>query len=147
MKKKQFKPKKQIKHLDKDFGLGQDIKIEFWSDPSRVVIFDLLEIFGMSGTEELDEIPEADKEKMNTRYFECASLILLDCDIEGIDFSTPQSTEEAFDDERLPWGIFHQALLMYISELIDEYQVLKNALGRVKELSNSGEENSSDKES
>lgn len=147
MKKKQFKPKTVIKHLDKDFGLEQDIRVEFWADPSRSVIFDLLEVFGMSDTDELDEIPEAEKERMNARYFECASMILVDCDIDKIDFSTPESTEAAFDDDRLPWGIFHQALLMYLAELMEEYQVLKNALRRVSELSSSGKESSKNEES
>ena len=77
---------------------------------------------------------------MNRRYFECASMVLVDCDIKGIDFSTAESTEEAFDDERLPWGIFHQAMVMYIARLTTEYEVLKNALRRARALSDSGNE-------
>ena len=146
MKKRQFKPNTQTLHLEKDLGLGQDINIEFWVDPSRQIIFDLLEIFGLSGTDSMDEIPEAEKDRMNRRYFECASAILVDCDIEGIDFSTAESTENAFDDERLPWGIFHQALMMYVARLTDEYQVLKNALRRVKELSASTEDSKNEEE-
>lgn len=145
MKKKEFRPNTVVLNLRKDLDLNQDINIEFWADPSRQVIFDLFEIFGLA-SDELDEIPEADKEKMNARYFECASLILVDCNIKGIDFSTPESTDEAFDDERMPWGLFHQALLLYVSRLIDDYEVLKNALRRVRELSNSGEEKKSEQE-
>jgi len=144
MKKKQFRPKTTKLHLDKDLGLGQDITIEVWTDPSRQIITDLFEILG--ATDRLDETEEADKEKMNRRYFECASMVLMDCDIEGIDFGTAESTEEAFDDERLPWGIFHQAMIMYISKLTEEYEVLKNALRRVKMLSDSGNEAKSEQE-
>ena len=146
MKKKDFKPNTIVVNLRKDFDLNQDINIEFWADPSRQVIFDLFEIFGLA-SDELDATPAADKEKMNARYFECASIMLVDCDIKGIDFSTPESTAKAFDDERLPWGLFHQALLLYISRLIDDYEVLKNALRRVRELSNSGKEKKPEQES
>jgi len=145
MKKKEFRPNTVTLNLRDDLPLKQDISIEFWADPSRQVIFDLFEIFGLA-SDELDDIPEADKEKMNARYFECASLILVDCDIKGIDFSTPETTTAAFDDERLPWGLFHQALLLYVSSLIEDYEVLKNALRRVKELSNSGTEKKAEQE-
>ena len=57
MKKRQLKQNTEILHLEKDFGLGQDIKIAFWKDPSRTVIFDLLEIVGLSSTDDLDEMP------------------------------------------------------------------------------------------
>ena len=84
---------------------------------------------------------------MNTRYFECASLIFVECDIEGIDFSTAESTEEALEDERIPWGTVHKALILYLARLTDEYEVLQNVLRRVKVLSNSGTENQSNQES
>lgn len=138
MKKREFKPNTVERHLEKDFQLGQDITVELWQDPSRRVITDLFEILGASDS--LAEKTEADKEKMNRRYFECASMILIDCDVKGIDFSTAKSTEKAFDDERLPWGIFHQTMVMYIAELTEEYEVLKNALRRVRALSDSGNE-------
>ena len=144
-KKREFKPNTVTLNLREDLDLNQDINIEFWADPSRQVIFDLFEIFGLAN-DELDEIPEADKERMSSRYFECASLILVDCDIKGIDFSTAESTDASFDDERLPWGLFHQALLLYVSRLIEDYEVLKNALRRVRELSSSGEEKKSEQE-
>lgn len=147
MKKKEFKQNIEILHLEEDFGLGQDIKIAFWKDPSRAVIFDLLKIVGVTREDDLSEMPEIEREKMNTRYFECASLVLVECDIEGIDFSTAELTEKAFEDERIPWGTFHKALIMYLARLTDEYEVLKNVLRRVKELSGSGNENQNSQES
>lgn len=145
MKKRQFKPNTVKLHLDKDLQLGQDITIEVWEDPSRQIIADLFQIMG-SQDSDLDEMEELDKERMNQRYFECASMMLVDCDIEGIDFSTPESTELAFEDERLPWGIFHQAMILYIAKLTEEYEVLKNALRRARALSGSGNEVKSEQE-
>jgi hypothetical protein len=139
-KKKQFKPNTTILNLKKDFPLEQDIELEFWLDPSRQIIFDLFEIIGAT-TEEVEESTDEEKIRMSKRYYECASLILIDCDIEGIDFSTAESTEAAFEDERLPWGIFHQAMVLYLDKLMTEYDMLKNVLRRANVPSDSGETN------
>jgi hypothetical protein len=111
-----------------------------WTDPSRSVLLDLIKIFGWtkSGTDK--KLTKEEIDEMDDRYFECASLVLVDCDIENIDFDTPESTRAAFGDDRLPWGIFHQALLLYVGILMDEYIALKNVLRRAKETSNSGKE-------
>jgi hypothetical protein len=146
MKKREFKPQTKILNLDKDLNLGQDINIEVWKDPSWQACWELLAIFGLNEADELKNMPTADKEKMNEKYFYYASMILIDCDIKGIDFSTPEATEASFNDERLPWGIFHMALMLYMGELTREYSVLKNAIRRVNELSNSGTENSKNEE-
>lgn len=147
MKKKQFKPKTVSKHLDKDFELGQDITVEFWKDPSRKVILDLLEILGSSSSDASSR-DEDEAAKMDIRYYECVSLIIVDCNIEGIDFDTPDSARAAFDADFLPWGIFHQAMMMYVAELTREHEILKNVLRRVsgkqnppEEDLNSGDEN------
>ena len=146
MKKKKLKQNVEVLNLKKDLGLEQDITVAFWKDPSRTVIFDLINIVGTSRNDDAEDLPDADKEKMNNRYFECARLMLVDSDVEGLDFSTPESTIAAFDDERIPWGTFHVAMIVYLSRLTDEYEVLKNALRRVRELSDSGNEKQNSKE-
>ena len=147
MKKKKLKQNVVALNLKKDLGLDQDITVEFWKDPSRSVIFDLINIVGASRTDSDTPPSDEESEKMHSRYFECASLMIVDSDVEGLDFSTPESTAASFDDERIPWGTFHMAMLIYLSRLTDEYEVLKNALRRVKELSASGSENQSSEES
>jgi hypothetical protein len=146
MKKRQYKPQTKILNLRDDLGLDEDINIEVWRDPSRQACMELLLIFGQQNSDAVKELSEEDAAKMNDTYFHYASMILTDCDIKGISFSTPEETQKAFDDERLPWGIFHMALMVYLSRLTDDYQVLKNALRRVRELSNSGNENSENEE-
>lgn len=146
-KKRAFKPNTVIFNLKKDLALNQDINIEFWIDPSRPIMLDLIRILGYSNSGRMSELSQEEIQEMDDRYFECASLILVDCDIEGIDFSTPESTREAFEDDRLPWGIFHQAILLYTGHLMDEYSALKNVLRRVRNPSNSGEnENNQEQE-
>jgi len=147
MKKKPLKQNVSILNLKKDLNLEQDITVAFWKDPSRAVIFDLLEIVGLSGAPDISEMPDADREKMNRRYFECVSLMIVDSDVDGLDFSTPELAEESFEDERIPWGTFHKAIIVYLARLTEDYEVLKNVLRRVKELSNSGKKDQKNEES
>jgi hypothetical protein len=126
-----------MKHLDKDYDLEQDITVEFWKDPSRKVVMDLLEILGRQTS---DSITEEEAERIDVRYYECVSLIIVDCDIEGISFDTPDESRAAFEAEFLPWGIFHQAMMLYVAELTREHSILKNVLRRVSAKQNPPEE-------
>ncbi len=146
MRKRQYKPKTKILNLDKDLGLSEDINIEVWTDPSRQACIELLTIFGRQNSDGIKKMSDEDAQKLDDTYFHYANMILVDCDITGVSFATPAKTKEAFDNENLPWGIFHMALMVYLSQLMDEYQVLKNALRRVKELANSGKEKSTNEE-
>ena len=135
MRKKAYKPNTVVLNLKDDLGLLEhDVNVEFWKDPSRSVLFTLLRIMRT----DTEGLTSEELIQLNKDYFECAALMLIDCEIDFVDFSTPESTEAAFKDKRLPWGIFHQAMIAYVSKLSDEYQVLKNVLRRVLELSNSG---------
>jgi hypothetical protein len=142
MKKRKFTPNKVWLNLDKDLNLNQDINVAFWEDPSRPVIFALLEIFNT----DVNKQSKTELEKLNKHYFKNATLILLDCDIEGVDFSTVKSTEEAYNHPELPWGIFHEAVIAYIAKLSDEHEVLKNVLRRVGVLSISGTDKNNEEE-
>ena len=142
MEKRKFVPKETWLNLDEDLNLNQDINVAFWEDPSRPVIFTLLEVFNT----DVDKQSQAELKKLNKRYFANAALILLDCDIEGVDFSTVKSTEEAYNHPELPWGIFHEAVIAYLAKLSDEHEVLKNVLRRVGVLSISGTDKDSEEE-
>lgn len=145
MKKRPYKKNTVIYNLKEDLGLSHDIDVEFWEDPSQAVVFDLLDIVGtayFTDDDEEEKTIEAIKKLnlMNQRYFECVSLIIVDCSVDGLDFSTAESSEEAFYDERIAWGAFHQGIIAYLDRLLDEYDLLKKALTRVRGLSNSGTE-------
>lgn len=145
MKKKPYKRNTVILNLKDDLGLKHDVDIEFWEDPSQTVVFDMIQMIGSSGRD-VEEMSPEDNARFNRRYFECASLVFEDCSIPGIDFSTPESTEQAFYDERVSWGVFHLALIAYTSRLMSEYEILKKVLGRVAALSSSGKENNKSEE-
>lgn len=143
MKKSAYRKNTIILNLKEDLGLKHDISVEFWSDPSQAVVFDLLDIVGRAYVTTDDDNAKSqdaiDKlNQMNRRYFECVSLVIADADVEGLDFSTPEAAEESFYDERISWGAFHQGVVAYLNYLMDHYELLKKALARVKDRSNSG---------
>lgn len=138
MKKKKYVPETTIKNLRDDYDLGANIAVAFWSAPSQSVVLDLMQILGSARAEDIDEIESDRFEDMDKRYFECVSLLIVDTNVDGIDFSTPEKTREAFYADHLPWGIFHLAVLMYVAELSESYEYLKNLLRRAAQLSSSG---------
>lgn len=148
MKKRKYKPAVVVRNLKDDFGLEEDINLEFWKDPSRKVALGLLFIIGRARGDESEDIDEAEWKQLDKEYYEMVSNLIVDSDIEGLDFSTPETTEASFDAEFLPWGILHKAVIAYLSELTTENENLKNVLRRVSkrlqeqdQVSNSGEDN------
>lgn len=142
MKKQAYKPKTVVRNLDgktkKDYELDADIDVAFWAAPSQSVVIDLMQILGSARAEDVDKIEPEKFEDMDKRYFECVSLLIVDTNISGLDFSTPEKTREAFYVDYLPWGVFHLAVLMYVAELSEEYDYLKNLLKRAAQLAPSG---------
>ena len=145
MKKRPYKRNTVILNLRDDLYLSHDIDVEFWEDPSQEVVFSLINMVG-SSKDDLENQTTEDINEFNKKYFDYVCLLLEDCSVEGIDFRTPESTEEAFYDKRISWGVFHLATIAYLSRLVDEYGILKKVLGRVGVLSNSGSENSKSEE-
>ena len=139
LKKRPYKKATVVKNLGKDFGLDADIDVEFWKDPSRQVVFSLLEI--LSSRALYDVLPDEEVAGLDKKYWNSVSQIFVDCSVEGISFKTPQECEKSFDDPTLPWGIFHQATIMYISWLTENNANLKNVLRRLSEASTSGSDN------
>lgn len=134
MKKRDYEKETVWLHLDKDLHLGRDINVCFWKDPSQHYTMELLRVTNTR----IEDKSQEEVQQLNKDYFDVASNIFIDCDINGIDFSTPESTEEAFYHKDLPWGIFHETLIAYLARLMTEYQVLKNLLRRANVLSSSG---------
>lgn len=142
MKKRAYAPKTVIRNLDgkteKDYELEADINVKFWKSPSQDVVLDLMGFLGDARSGNIEDFEPEELKQMNERYFECVSLMIVDTDIEGLDFSTPKKAEESFNADFLPWGILHLAILMYIAELSENYGQLKNLLRRAETLSDSG---------
>jgi hypothetical protein len=139
IKKRPYQKSTIVRNLDTDFGLGADIDIEFWRDPSREIALGLIEILVIR--HQYDELPEDQLQEFDDKYWHYASEVFIDSSVEGVSFDTPEECEKAFDNPDLPWGIFHMAMIMYIAWLTENNVNLKNVLRRLAEASASGDDN------
>jgi hypothetical protein len=107
---------------------GSDLKIDglentirFWRDPSRQIVFTLLDTITMTAEKDID-----------TNFWEAVSEVIVDCDIEGLDFSTAEKARESFDNPHISWGVLFDALFGYVSWLLTENEKVGKALARPK---------------
>lgn len=139
MKKKAYPKKTVYRHLKNDLGLDEDVTIEFWANPSRAVCMNIMLVLGAAFDAESKKRIEglADLEKM---FYESISELIVDTDIEGVSFDTPESTMKAFEHPGIPWHVFTDAIIVYISELTNKYEPLKKVLSLYSSESTSGQE-------
>ena len=101
----------------------------FWDDPSRPV---LAEFIGMltsiaSGLVE-EEGAEEIVDSINTEdFYKLASEIMLDSNIKGLDFSTAESTQAAFESRDISSGFLSEVLSKYVLQLVEELANQKNS--------------------
>ena len=142
MKKKAF-PKKYVDIDIKDLGFfkyaDDGIAFRFWSDPSQEVIYTLMKTTIFATKEEVIAMNDEEKERLNRSFMECATELIIDCNIEGLSFNTPEETEESFYHPALPWSFLFEIIQQYIIRLMTEHNRLKKTLSRLAETASSGE--------
>lgn len=74
-----------------------DVKLTLWDNPSRRV---RLAIYGLIAQpiEELEKQSEAERKQTLKEFFWGVSELVMDCNVEGADFSTPEAAEATYDD-------------------------------------------------
>ena len=111
---------------------------EFWKDPSRKTVFDLLESVVQS-VNDLQELSKVDQVDISERFFEACSRVILGTNIEGLCFDTPEDAKKSFSSPDLPWGFMYTVITSYTLRLLDTQQALKKTLEASNEILNSGE--------
>lgn len=73
------------------------VKLTLWDNPSRRV---RLAIYGLiaNPVEELEKQSEAEQKETLKDFFWGVSELIIDCNVEGADFSTPEAAEATYDD-------------------------------------------------
>lgn len=128
-------PKKKVSiDVGDDFGLTEYTGVKFimWADPSVRTIARILSPL----SKEEDELTEVDGDA----YFDALHQIILDTNIDGIDFSTLESTIGAFDHEHLPYGFIGQVASFYCTKLITESEALKKVFNLLDDPEISGDD-------
>ena len=132
MKKVAFPKKTVTIDAGNDLGIEgyEGVKFQMWDDPSRSVIVHVVQAL-QSGDDTIDD-------QMAEDFFSAVSQIVVDTNIEGIDFSTRESSMKSFDHETLPWGFMFNVVVSYVVKLINESDSLKKAFGLSSEVETSG---------
>lgn len=141
IKKEPFPKKTEIVDV-KDLKLDYEgISFEFWVDPSRTIVSDLMDIVLFTTNDQLKSQDVSQQRKNAKRYFECVSEIIADCSIEGADFSTPESTEKTFELPGVAWGFWYDVVSGYLMKLIETSNHLKKVREALQSLISSGIDN------
>jgi hypothetical protein len=122
----------------KDMGLsGGSHKFAFWDDPSRTVVMTLLDVI-TTKEEKLESMSEDEKRQLDADFWKCVSSVMVDCDIEGLDFSTPENAIRSFDNENVSWGYLMDVLMFYVGKLLAENKRLGEVLRLIAARTASG---------
>ena len=116
---------------------GDEMFVEVWADPSKKLVFDLLGIVLLS-SEELQDLNETEQEEIHNDYLRAVSLIFLDSNIDGLDFSSPEGVRESMTSVDLPWGFMYDLTVHYTSWLLTYHEKIKKVLRLSKKTSDSG---------
>lgn len=136
-KKKKFTKKYRIYNTKKDFAMQQEHKFALSSDPSKEILYGLLNVVTTT-TEQLDEMSDDEIEELDKLFFQYVSEITVDCDIDGLDFSTPESTEDSFSDPEVDWHFLFSVYGYYVGSLLNTHKTLGKVLRQLADNENSG---------
>ena len=137
-------PKKTTRVFLRDLGFEEDtyedFYFDFWKDPSRSVVFDLLESVVQS-VDELKGLSHADQVDTSERFFAAVSRAVMDTNIDGLSFDTEEKTRKSFAHPDLPWGFMYTVVTSYVLRLLETQQALKKTLVESAKTLNSGNDN------
>lgn len=133
-----FPKRKVVIDVGEDLGLPdyEGVKFVMWDDPSISVIANVI----LPLAKDQDELTNSDGDA----YFDALNEIILDSNVEGLDFSSVKATMESFDNKSLPWGFISEVAALYCSKLITESESLKKMFGLSKVAESSGEDKKSE---
>jgi hypothetical protein len=128
--KKPFERTTVTYNTNTDMGLSASHQFAFWADPSRHIVVTLVDTI-MANEERLNKMSDDEKRQMDTDWWNCVSKVIVDCDIEGLDFSTPEAAKASFDNEEVSWGWLLDVMGFYIGRLLAENKRLGELLKRL----------------
>ena len=139
-KKKPIQKAYRIYNTKKDFGLDAEAQFAMSADPSRDVLIGLIEAISDSSEADFDSLSEVEQQELNDRFFYYVSEVVVDCDIDGLSFETPEETEESMLATNIDWHFMFNVLGAYIQQILAVHSTLGKAFQTPEEKENSGSE-------
>lgn len=143
--KKPFQKTYVILDTKEDLGIDSQeaYKFALWEDPSRQTIMKFLGVINTK-RDELDEKSEEELEELNARFWESVSDIVIDCNIEGLSFDTPEEAEASFDAPHVDYGLMTDIVAAYVYSVLTKSRALKKSTNPGSKIVDSGERQKSE---
>jgi hypothetical protein len=122
----EIKPVILLRNADKHYNLGYDINFAFVADPPRQAVLSLVSaLHGL--TKVTPETTDEEKEALYKDYNAALCFLIVDCDIEGTSWDTPEevSASASIIDNQLSDGLFFRIVMHRANEIMDIYNVIK----------------------
>lgn len=111
-----------------DAELYKEVKITFWDNPSRTTVRGLFKLVSAAG-DFLKGMSNDELRQLEKEFYASVSQIVVDTNIEGISFDTPEEAMAAFEADHLPMGFMHEAVTNYVIYMFKYNEKVKKALG------------------
>ena len=135
--KKRFVKSYKIFDTMDDFGMDQQHRFALAADPSRDTLYGLLAIV-TTKPDEMDEMKPEEIQSLDDDFYAYVSELTIECDIMGLDFSSPETTRAAFFHPSVDWHFLFSVYGYYVGHLLDTHKTLGKVLRQSKEQENSG---------
>lgn len=122
----EIKPVILLRNANKHYNLGYDINFAFVADPPRQAVLSLVgALHGL--TKATPETTDEEKAKLYDDYNAALCALIVDCDIEGTSWNTPEEVSESASliDNQLSDGLFFRIVMRRANEIMDIYNVIK----------------------
>lgn len=103
------------------------VSFEFWKNPSKSVVKSIFDVI-MASAEDLSGLSKLAMDKVEHDYYSAICELIVDCNLESLDFSSPKAAMESFDAPDIPMGFVHQVVAAYMSRLLQFNDSVKKAL-------------------
>lgn len=113
---------------------NQGYKFELWKDPPRPLLADILNAVAGDINTEDDALVEA---ALNSMY-EALSEIIVDCNIEGSDFTNSQSVKESFSSTQVGFNLYLDASIAAVQWILKNADSVKKVLTPLESKNSSG---------
>lgn len=140
-KKKKFEKEYKIWNTKDDFGMKSEHQFALAADPSKETLYGIMAVV-TTKPDELDEMTEEELEELDEAFYHFVSELIIECDIDGLDFSDAKTTRESFFHPDVDWHFLFSVCGYYVGTLIDTHRTLGKVLRQSTEAENSGNEKS-----
>lgn len=112
-----------------DLGItdAPGVVFRFWKNPSKPVVVAIAEVV-MAAAEELRGLDKLKMEQLEERYYNAICELIIECNVESLDFSTPEKARLTFEAPDVPIGFVHQVITSYLAYLLKFNENVKKAL-------------------